>query len=382
MKYRDEMIRAMTWLGTKDDVFFIGQSVVDEGTGIFKTLQNVPIEKRLELPVFEETQMGMSTGIALRGSIPVSIYPRWDFLLLASNQLINHLNRMKDVSHGEFQPKVIIRTAVGSAKPLDPQFQHKNDYTEAFFLMLDNIEVIKLTTPNLIFSSYERAYTRNDGKSTLLVEISDYYNECFRVCCKCKIEKILMENYYKDCNDASGFRYICKMCSNIQTQNYRLSHPECIRYIGKKYYKKNAQIINQKVKVYNSKTESKITRNFRQRKKYNEEPTCKLLQQVRNSVNYYCRKFETVKKLGSTWKHLPYSPQQLKEHLEKQFESWMSWDNWGKFSNTKQTWQIDHIVPQSKLPYDSLDHSNFRKCWALENLRPLEAIENIRKGNK
>ena len=112
MKYRDEMIRAMTWLGTKDDVFFIGQSVVDEGTGIFKTLQNVPIEKRLELPVFEETQMGMSTGIALHGSTPVSIYPRWDFLLLASNQLVNHLNRMKDVSHGEFQPKVIIRTAV------------------------------------------------------------------------------------------------------------------------------------------------------------------------------------------------------------------------------------------------------------------------------
>jgi len=43
---------------------------------------------------------------------------------------------------------------------------------------------------------------------------------------------------------------------------------------------------------------------------------------------------------------------------------------------------IDHIIPQSKLRYDSLDHPNFQKCWALENLRPICSIENIRKSNK
>jgi 5-methylcytosine-specific restriction endonuclease McrA len=60
----------------------------------------------------------------------------------------------------------------------------------------------------------------------------------------------------------------------------------------------------------------------------------------------------------------------------------MTWDNYGRYEKGKEKWQIDHIIPQSKLLYDSMDHSNFRKCWALENLRPLEVVENIRKSNK
>jgi len=75
-------------------------------------------------------------------------------------------------------------------------------------------------------------------------------------------------------------------------------------------------------------------------------------------------------------KHLPYTQEQLKEHLENQFDSKMTWDNYGTY------WHIDHIYPQSLLPYDSLEHPNFQKCWALENLRPLEAKANIKKGNK
>jgi len=53
----------------------------------------------------------------------------------------------------------------------------------------------------------------------------------------------------------------------------------------------------------------------------------------------------------------------------------MNWDNHGK-------WHLDHIYPQSLLPYDSMKHPNFQKCWALDNLHPLEATENISKGNK
>jgi len=76
---------------------------------------------------------------------------------------------------------------------------------------------------------------------------------------------------------------------------------------------------------------------------------------------------------------LPYTPQQLKEHIESQFEDWMNWENWGLGNGC---WNIDHIYPQSLLPYDSLEHPNFQKCWALENLRPLCAIKNLKKSNK
>jgi pyruvate/2-oxoglutarate/acetoin dehydrogenase E1 component len=176
-RYFDELKRSMEWLAAKPDTVFIGQAVADKGTAMSNTLQDISLEKRLELPVFEETQMGMTTGMALNGSVPVSIFPRWDFLICASSQLVNHLNRIREYSNDQFQPKAIIRTGIGSSRPLDPQAQHKNDYTDAFKLLLNNVEVIKLEEPDQIFPAYQKAYERTDGKSTLLVEVSDFYNE-------------------------------------------------------------------------------------------------------------------------------------------------------------------------------------------------------------
>lgn len=176
MKYFDELERAMSWLGEKEDTYFLGQAVGCPGTAMFNTLKNVSMTKRLELPVFEETQMGITVGMAVNNTVPISIFPRWDFLICATSQLVNHLNRLKKNSNGEYVPKAIIRTGVGSQIPLHPHFQHMNDYTEAFKLMCDNIEIIKLNTPEEIFPAYQKAYERGDGKSTILVEVSDYLN--------------------------------------------------------------------------------------------------------------------------------------------------------------------------------------------------------------
>ena len=60
---------------------------------------------------------------------------------------------------------------------LHPQFQHVGDYTEAFRLMCPNIEIIRLEEPEDIFPAYQKALTREDGKSTILVEYGDYYSE-------------------------------------------------------------------------------------------------------------------------------------------------------------------------------------------------------------
>ena len=81
------------------------------------TLKNIDMSRRLELPVVEEMQMGMSTGMALAGLVPVTIYPRWNFLLLATNQIVNHLDKLKHMSNGGYRPKVIIRTGVGCRGP-------------------------------------------------------------------------------------------------------------------------------------------------------------------------------------------------------------------------------------------------------------------------
>ncbi len=177
MKYFDELKRSMEWLATDPRTVFIGQAVEVPGTAMSNTVKDIPIERRLELPVAEELQMGMTVGLALHGSIPVSIYPRWNFLLLAVNQLVNHLDKLALLSCGGYAPKAIIRTGIGSERPLHPQFQHVGDYTEAFRLMCSSIEVIRLDEPEQIFPAYEKALLREDGRSTLLVEWGDFYGE-------------------------------------------------------------------------------------------------------------------------------------------------------------------------------------------------------------
>lgn len=177
MKYKDELTRAMTYLGQDPRTVFLGQAVGVPGTAMTGTLAEVDAEKKLEFPVAEELQMGAATGLALAGFVPVTIYPRWNFLLLAVSQLVGHLDKLKAMSQGGYQPKVIIRTGIGSERPLHPQHQHVGDFTEAFRLMLTNIEVIRLDEPEQIFPAYEKALNREDGKSTLVVEWGDYYQE-------------------------------------------------------------------------------------------------------------------------------------------------------------------------------------------------------------
>jgi pyruvate/2-oxoglutarate/acetoin dehydrogenase E1 component len=175
MKYFDELKRAMEHLAKHDDTIFMGQAVEYAGTAMTNTLKDVPAEKKLELPVAEDMQMGMANGLALAGKIPVSIFPRWNFLLLGTNQLVNHLDKMPDFCG--FPTKVIIRTGIGSERPLHPQHQHVGDFTTPFRLMLRNVEIIRLDETAQIFPAYDYALNRTDGKSTILVEWSDFYNE-------------------------------------------------------------------------------------------------------------------------------------------------------------------------------------------------------------
>jgi pyruvate/2-oxoglutarate/acetoin dehydrogenase E1 component len=177
MKYFDELKRSMSFLAQDPRTIFLGQAVAVAGTAMTNTLKDVPSDRLLELPVAEEMQMGMTTGLALTGLIPVSIFPRWNFLLAAMSQLINHLDKVQVMSNGGYRVKAIVRTGIGSQRPLHPQHQHVGDYTEALRSMCTTIEVIRLDEPAEIFPAYEKALLRDDGRSTLLVEYGDFYHE-------------------------------------------------------------------------------------------------------------------------------------------------------------------------------------------------------------
>jgi len=175
MKYFDELKRAMTWLGQKPETMFLGQAVEYAGTAMTNTLKDVDRTKLLEVPVAEDMQMGMSIGLALKGIVPVSLFPRWNFLLLGTNQIVNHLDKIPFMTDQPYKPKVIIRTSIGSERPLHPQHQHVGDYTDAFKLMCKTVNVVRLDEPEQIFAAYEAAY--NAEHSTILVEWGDYYSE-------------------------------------------------------------------------------------------------------------------------------------------------------------------------------------------------------------
>ncbi len=177
MKYFDELKRSMEYLGKKKDTIFIGQAVEVAGTAMSNTLTGISKNKLIELPVAEEMQMGISLGLAMEKNIPISIFPRWNFLLYSINQLINHIDKFKVMAGTELIPKIIIRTGIGSQRPLHPQFQHVGDFSEAIQKMCTTIEVIKLEEPKQIFESYKKAYERKDGFNTILVEYGDFYNE-------------------------------------------------------------------------------------------------------------------------------------------------------------------------------------------------------------
>ena len=177
MKYFEELKKSMNYLAKNERTIFLGQAVKVPGTSMSNTFKEINPNKLIELPVAEEMQMGIANGLAINGLIPVSVFPRWNFLLLAINQLINHLDKIKLISNDGYKTKVIIRTGIGSEKPLHPQYQHVGDFTEAIQKMCTTIDVIRLDEPSDIFSSYEKALLRDDGKSTILVEYGDYYNE-------------------------------------------------------------------------------------------------------------------------------------------------------------------------------------------------------------
>ncbi len=161
--YKQALSAAMKELSQDSRVVFLGQGVLKKGTFMSMTLQDLP--NRIEMPVAEEMQMGISIGMALTGAVPVSIYPRYNFLILAMNQLVNHVDKM--------QPHVIIRVGVGSTSPLDPGFQHKGDFTTAFRLLMPNTRIVKLETAESITREYRKALEYNGP--TILVEIADLY---------------------------------------------------------------------------------------------------------------------------------------------------------------------------------------------------------------
>jgi pyruvate/2-oxoglutarate/acetoin dehydrogenase E1 component len=117
--------------------------------------------------------MGMSLGLAMTGKFVVTFYPRWDFLISATNQLINHIDKYSLMTGAT--PHIIIRVGKGSDKPLDPGHQHKGNYIEEFKSMLKTVEILDCQTVVDIQLNYEYAI-KNKGIYLITEYPEKYYN--------------------------------------------------------------------------------------------------------------------------------------------------------------------------------------------------------------
>lgn len=170
-RYFDQLGSAMTMLAQDRRTIFMGQGVGNPGTTMSDTFNDVPADQRLEMPVAEDMQMGMAIGMSLEGKVPICVFPRWNFLLCAANQLINHLDRLP--LYSGYRPKMIIRTAVPSSFPFNPGPQHDDDFSSAFRTMLRTVALVRLHTADQVVPAYRQAM--EDEGSTILVEFTENY---------------------------------------------------------------------------------------------------------------------------------------------------------------------------------------------------------------
>lgn len=163
--FKQQVNAAMRMLAEQKNAIFVGQSMLYDGAAIYDSMSGVPVKQRLEMPVLEDFQLGYCIGLALGGKLPICIYPRMDFMLICANQLVNHLDKLPRFG---WNPKLILRTRVGSRKPLNAGPQHTQDHTAAFKQMLTTVEVLRVEFAHEVLPAYKKALAAKH--SVLVVE--------------------------------------------------------------------------------------------------------------------------------------------------------------------------------------------------------------------
>ncbi len=180
-------------------------------------------------------------------------------------------------------------------------------------------------------------------------------------------EKIKKKEYYQ--NNKEQILLNCK--------TYKENNKDKTKDRNKIYYEDNKEKIKiQNLEYYQKNKKRCIERDNRYKNnRYKKDITYRIGRCVSSSLNRYL-KDNNLSKNKRHWEDIVgYTSDQLKGHIERLFETGMTWDNYG-------AWHIDHIVPKSFFKYSSTDDVEFKYCWSLNNLQPLWAEENMTKSNK
>lgn len=204
----------------------------------------------------------------------------------------------------------------------------------------------------------------------------------FKTCARCGETKPI-EQFGVQARKKDGRRGACKDCHKAYAKGYRQENRDLVNERTKKWRVENpdkAKASNQNWRVRNPERQREIVRNYYKNnpekweayiEKRHENPHYRIDSSIRAGIN---KSIKRGTKGGRRRNEiLGYTTSELCAHLEKQFLPGMTWANYGE-------WHIDHIVPLSAHNYETPDDIDFKKAWALSNLQPLWAPDNIKKG--
>ena len=175
MKYKDAIKQSIEELVKDERVIFLGYNI-NYGSRAYGTLANIPQSRCLETPLAENLMTSLATGMSLQGYRPVVFFERHDFVLVALDSIVNHIDKIEKLSHGLYQTPVIIRAVVGSNKPIDPGLQHTQDFTKTLKEIV-SFPVIELKDSKQIIEEYSKVLKRNCPD--MFIERKDWYEkEC------------------------------------------------------------------------------------------------------------------------------------------------------------------------------------------------------------
>jgi hypothetical protein len=195
----------------------------------------------------------------------------------------------------------------------------------------------------------------------------------YKVCGCCK-QSLPLASFYPNKSGKYKVAWACVICSRARRKVYREQCADKVKQQKILYYQQNKELVQQKVKKYQEL--NKVAIRQRKRTYSNKQRAVNLQFRIKEVLRSRLVKLLKNKpKVGSAVQDLGCSIDQLKAHLESQFQPGMSWESYGKCG-----WHIDHIKPLAS--FDLTDENQLKQACHYTNLQPLWARDNLSKGAK
>ena len=209
----------------------------------------------------------------------------------------------------------------------------------------------------------------------LICRGNQYNTPMFKACTKCKIERSLTE-FRKDVRGKLGVKSRCNKCLSQVSKMWRQQHREQDLAGKKAWNLANKEAHNKATYAWRDQNRERHLAYVAQwqRNKKAIDPQFKLLSNVRSLLYNHLTRRDLVKHerleayLGCTFC-------EFRQYIESQFDSIMSWSNYGAY------WSIDHICPCDQAKTEN----EMQKLQHYSNTRPMKTHGtdgNYSKGNK